>query len=110
MLKGEQPDEVFIAPMTSVVVYIDEDNVGMWRVCQIENGMQKCSIPQVFSIGPVTEVVCEQLPGLYRFAIAYLKGNGRAYAKQGKFMGDEMWWDDEIEEECVALDQWSHMN
>ena len=33
-----------------MILYIDEDDVGMWRVCKIENGRQTCSVPQVISL------------------------------------------------------------
>ncbi len=111
MLKGEEPQEVFIAPMTSVQVYIDEDDVIMLRVCKIENGRQTCSEPQVVSMGPATEVVCEKLPWMYRFAVAYLKSDGVAYARQAKYEGDNMWWSEEVEENsCCLMEGWSHMN
>ncbi len=109
MLKGEKPQEVFISQMTSIQVYIDEDDVGMWRVCKIENGRQTCSIPQVISLGPIKEIICHKLPGMYRFAVAYLKSAGIAYAKSGKYSGDAVWWGDEVQE-CIAAEQWSHMN
>ncbi len=111
MLKGQEPSEVFIAPMTSVQMYIDEDNVAMWRICKIQNGQQTCSIPQVLSLGPVTEVVCERLPILYRFAVAYLTSDGLACAKQGKYTGGEVWWSEEVKEEtCDAVGEWRYMN
>ena len=111
MLKGEAPDEVFIAPMTSVQVYIDEDDVAMWRICKIANGRQLCSVPQVLSIGPVQEVVCECLPWLYRFVVAYRDRNGCAYAKQAKYQGDTVWWSEEVPDESrLALAKWRYMN
>lgn len=111
MLKGEVPDEVFIAPMTSVQVYIDEDDVAMWRICRIENGRQSCSVPQVLSIGPVREVVCERLPWLYCFAVAYRNCTGSAYAKQAKYQGDIVWWGEEVPDESrFAVSKWRYMN
>ena len=111
MLKGESPDEVFIAPMTSMQVYIDEDDVAMWRVCKIESGQQVCSVPQVLSMGPVTEVVCERLPRLYCFAVAYLKADGQVCARDAKYAGDVVWWSEEVHEEsCYAGREWRYMN
>ena len=111
MLKGEKPDEVFIAPMTSVLVYIDEDDVAMWRICKIENGRQVCSIPQVLSMGPVIEVVCDRLPKLYWFIVGYLKSDGQALAKQGHYQGNLVWWSEEVEAEPnFAMSQWRNMN
>ncbi len=111
MLKGEVPDEVFIAPMTSAQVYIDEDDVAMWRICKIENGQQLYSEPQVLSLGPVQEVVCERLPWLYWFVVAYLGPTGRACAKQAKYQGDIVWWSEEIQDESrFAKNEWRYMN
>jgi len=111
MLKGEEPDEVFIAPMTSIKVYIDEDDVAMWRACKIENGRQICSMPQVVSIGPITEIVCGRLPRLYWFVVGYCNVAGFARAKAGKYQGAVVWWGEEVEaEQSLALSQWRYMN
>ena len=110
MLKGEEPQEVFISQMTSMRVYIDEDDVGMWQICKIEDGKQVCSIPTILTMGPVTEIICHKLPGLYRFAVAYIKEDGIGYAKYAKYNGDVVWWSEEVMEEGVAIGQWSYMN
>ena len=111
MLKGESPEEVLIAPMTSMQVYVDEDDVAMWRVCKIESGKQVCSVPQVLSMGPVTEVVCKRLHRLYWFAVAYLKADGQACAREAKYAGNVVWWGEEVNEKsCCASTEWRYMN
>ncbi len=96
MQKGENPQEVLIAPTASVQVYIDEDDVAMFRVSRIEDNQQMWSRPQVVSIGPVAEIVCDNVPEMLGFVVAYTKDDGIAYGRQGKYEGDYVWWSDEI--------------
>lgn len=107
MRKGEPIEEVFISPAISVQVCIDEDDVGMWRMRKIEDGAQFYSDFQVASMGPVNEIVCERIPGSNRFVVAYIKADGIAYAKQGKFAGDVVYWSAEVTgEPCFEHDAW----
>lgn len=113
MRKGEAPEETFISPKTSVQVYIDEDDVGMFRLCKIESGAQRCSLPLVVSIGPVTEIVCEPLDSYDCFVVAYAKPDGTACARQGVYedADEAVWWSEEVQEEpCCEMGLWALRN
>ncbi len=111
MRKGESVEEVFITPETSIQVFIDEDDVAMWRLCEIKSGELVCGKPKVISLGPIMEILTEKLPGLSRFVVAYVKLNGTSYVKKGGYSGQKVWWTEEMtEEECWANELWPLRN
>lgn len=111
MYKGQSPEVVMITPETSIQVYIDQDDVAMCKLCSTENGVQVSRKPVVISMGPVTQIVGEKLPGSGLIAVAYLKIDGTAYVRKGYYTDDVIEWDKEMgEEEYWVADPWPLMN
>lgn len=111
MYKGQSPEVITINPETNIQVYIDQDDVAMCKLCSVENGVQVCRKPVVISMGPVTQIVGDKLPGTGRIAVAYLKIDGAAYVRKGYFTDNTLEWEKEMgEEEYWVADPWPLMN
>ncbi len=105
MRKGEQVEEMLIAPEISIQVFIDEYGAGQWRICKAENGHQLCSKSAMITSEPVVEIITERLPGNCRFVVVYVKSNGSVYIKKGGYSGQKVWWTEEISEEDYWVEE-----